>query len=362
MFFCFVFENNFFIVVGFVFFVVGFVVFVQVIVNFYEFFDFFFDFFFIVRQGFGFVCRSLFGGYVVWRMGEVVDGSDFKVDFVVFVEYWFEMCVLIFVVSVVKKGVFFSLGMQQIVVIFGFFQECIIKIVFVNMEFMEKVVYVCDFFVFVEVIMCDSNLFYFCCFDIYFFIFYMNDVFCVVICVVEVVNVQVGEIIVVYIFDVGLNCVVYYEEKNVVMVVGVFYQVLVQVFGWKEGGVGVSLVVKFDEGVVIILKEGVSRVIMMGVGDGLRKMEEFLVVEDGFLVYRQRELLNFLVDKKCVYYCWLEILIVKKYVNCIIYIRIGYFVLGMLCLWFWSEYVIKIWREEEFMIFVGCIIYVLVLI
>lgn len=78
------------------------------------------------------------------------------------------------------------------------------------MVIMEKVIVEKDFEKFVEVIMRDSNLFYVICVDIYLFIFYMNDVLRVVIWVVEVINEKVGRIVVVYIFDVGLNVVIYY--------------------------------------------------------------------------------------------------------------------------------------------------------
>lgn len=49
---------------------------------------------------------------------------------------------------------------------------------------------------------------------------------------------------------------------------------------------GFKFIILFDENVVGLLKVGVSWVIMMGVGEGLVKIDEFFVVEDGILVKR----------------------------------------------------------------------------
>ncbi|KAL2214521.1 diphosphomevalonate decarboxylase [Sarocladium strictum] len=279
-------ENNFPTAAGLASSAAGFAALVQAIANLYELPDSPSDLSLIARQGSGSACRSLFGGYVAWRMGEAADGTDSKADLVAPAEHWPEMRALILVVSAAKKGVSSSSGMQQTVATSGLFQERISKIVPANMDLMEKAVAARDFPAFAEVTMRDSNSFHSCCSDTYPPIFYMNDVSRASIRAVEAVNAQAGETIAAYTFDAGPNCVVYYEEKNAATVVGAFHQALAEVSGWKEGAAGVSSSVKLDEGVAATLRDGVSRVIMTGVGDGPRKTEEFLVAEDGSPVQR----------------------------------------------------------------------------
>ena len=113
----------------------------------------------------------------------------------------------------------------------------------------------------------------------------MNDVSRAAVRAVETVNAQAGKTVAAYTFDAGPNCVVYYLEEDAPTVLGAFAPALAGVTGWKDGGT-VNAVVALDGGLVGALRDGVSRVIMTGVGDGPTKTDEFLVGEDGRPVTR----------------------------------------------------------------------------
>jgi len=234
------------------------------------------------RQGSGSACRSLFGGYVAWRMGDAADGSDSMADQVAEASHWPDMRALILVVSAAKKGVSSTSGMQQTVATSGLFRERITKVVPENMALMEKAIAERDFGLFAEVTMRDSNSFHATCADTYPPIFYMNDVSRAAIRAVEAINAAAGRTVAAYTFDAGPNAVIYYLEKDTEAVVGTFYNLLSDVNGWKSDVVqGLKSPLSFDEGVAGLLKGGVSRIIMTGVGEGPVKTEEYLVAEDG---------------------------------------------------------------------------------
>jgi diphosphomevalonate decarboxylase len=114
----------------------------------------------------------------------------------------------------------------------------------------------------------------------------MNDVSRASIRAVESINSKAGKTIAAYTFDAGPNCVVYYLEEDAPTVLGAFAGVLNGVSGWKEGSAGVKSSVKLEDGVASTLRDGVSRVIMTGVGEGPLKTEEYLIGEDGQPVRR----------------------------------------------------------------------------
>ncbi|KAK5989419.1 Diphosphomevalonate decarboxylase [Cladobotryum mycophilum] len=280
-------ENNFPTAAGLASSAAGFAALVQAIANLYELPDSPSELSLIARQGSGSACRSLFGGYVAWRMGEKEDGTDSMADLVAPASHWPTMRALILVVSAAKKGVSSSSGMQQTVATSGLFQQRITQVVPANMDLMEDAIKNRDFEKFAEVTMRDSNSFHACCADTYPPIFYMNDVSKAAIRAVEAINAQAGKTVAAYTFDAGPNCVVYYLEENAPAVLGAFAPIFVGADGWKEGGVAAaSASAKLDEGLSSALKEGVSRVIMTGVGEGPLKTEEFLVAEDGSTVKR----------------------------------------------------------------------------
>jgi diphosphomevalonate decarboxylase len=281
-------ENNFPTAAGLASSAAGFAALVRAIADLYELPDSPAELSLIARQGSGSACRSLFGGYVAWRMGEADDGSDSRAEQVAEAAHWPEMRALVLVVSAAKKGVSSTSGMQQTVATSGLFRERVSRVVPQHMDAMEKAIKERDFAAFAEVTMRDSNSFHASCADTYPPIFYMNDVSRAAIRAVETINATAGRTVAAYTFDAGPNAVIYYSEKDTEAVVGTFFHVLgADLHGWKDDVVkGLKPTLSLEEGVAGLLKAGVGRIIMTGVGEGPIKTDEYLVDGDGNPVKR----------------------------------------------------------------------------
>lgn len=281
-------ENNFPTAAGLASSAAGFAALVRAIADLYELPDTPSQLSLIARQGSGSACRSVFGGYVAWRMGEKPDGSDSLAEQVAPASAWPDMRAIVLVVSAAKKGVSSSSGMQQTVATSGLFQERIRTVVPDNMAKMEQAIAAQDFAAFAEVTMRDSNSFHATCADTYPPIFYMNDVSRAAVRAVESINAKAGRTVAAYTFDAGPNAVVYYLEKDAGIVLGTFSSILgAGVDGWKGGASpSTEQAAEVDATVAATLKTGVSRIISTGVGEGPIKSEEHLVGEDGEPVKR----------------------------------------------------------------------------
>ncbi|KAL8403913.1 hypothetical protein RB594_008967 [Gaeumannomyces avenae] len=231
----------------------------------------------VARQGSGSACRSLFGGYVAWREGAAADGSDSLAEQVAEAAHWPEMRALVLVASASKKGVSSTSGMQQTVGTSDLFQRRVAEVVPKHMGQMEKAIADRDFASFAEVTMKDSNSFHATCADTYPPIFYMNDTSRAAIRAVEAINAAAGRTVAAYTFDAGPNAVVYYLEQDTELVVGTFAPLLEGVSGWKDGVKALKSSVTLDEAVIGLLKGGISRVIMTGVGGDPVKSEQHLI-------------------------------------------------------------------------------------
>jgi diphosphomevalonate decarboxylase len=240
----------------------------------------------IARQGSGSACRSLFGGYVGWEMGDKEDGSDSLAYQVAPASHWPEMRALILVVSAAKKGVSSTTGMQTTVATSSLFERRAKTVVPQRMKEMEQAIREKNFERFGQLTMMDSNSFHATCLDTFPPIFYMNDVSRAAIRVVEGINEAAGKIVAAYTFDAGPNAVVYYTTEHEKEVAGAFKALLGGKEGWN-GQRGDNIVIngaatqKIDEKASAALKEGVSRVILTGVGEGPMKTEDSLVDEKG---------------------------------------------------------------------------------
>jgi len=274
-------ENNFPTAAGLASSAAGFAALVRAIADLYKLPDGASELSLVARQGSGSACRSLFGGYVAWRMGEAADGSDSRAQQIATAAAWPEMRALILVASAAKKGVASTAGMQQTVATSGLFTKRVSDVAPLNMVAMEEAILGKDFERFAEVTMKDSNSFHATCADTYPPIFYMNDVSRAAIRAVESINTAAGAAVAAYTFDAGPNAVVYYLEKDTACVVGTFARIIGSVDGWKPGVGALASSVELDSVVEATLKGGISRVIMTAVGEGPVESVQHLVQEDG---------------------------------------------------------------------------------
>ncbi|RDW57131.1 diphosphomevalonate decarboxylase MVD1 [Aspergillus mulundensis] len=249
----------------------------------------------IARQGSGSACRSLMGGYVAWRAGELADGSDSLAEEVASQAHWPEMRALILVVSAEKKDVPSTTGMQTTVATSELFATRANAVVPARMTAIERAIQNRDFPTFAEITMRDSNGFHATCLDSWPPIFYMNDVSRAAVRLVHDINNAVGRNVCAYTFDAGPNAVIYYLEKDSEIVAGTFRSILgTELEGWsgpfydavKDIGSGVSLD-QVDSRAVHVLKTGLSRVILTGVGEGPVSVEDHLVGEKGEILSTQ---------------------------------------------------------------------------
>lgn len=286
-------ENNFPTAAGLASSAAGFAALVRAVANLYELPQSARDLSRIARQGSGSACRSLMGGYVAWRTGELADGSDSLAEEVAPAEHWPEMRALVLVVSAEKKDVPSTEGMQTTVNTSELFATRAKSVVPERMTAIEAAIRDRDFPKFAEITMRDSNTFHATCLDSWPPIFYMNDVSRAAVRLVHDINRAVGRTVCAYTFDAGPNAVIYYEEKDSELVAGTVKAILgANTVGWeghfyeKLANVtapGVALE-NIDSRVLDVLKDGVSRVILTGVGEGPISVQEHLVSETGAMV------------------------------------------------------------------------------
>ncbi|KAK1059505.1 diphosphomevalonate decarboxylase [Friedmanniomyces endolithicus] len=233
----------------------------------------------IARQGSGSACRSLFGGYVAWKMGAEKDGSDSAAYEVAPASHWPDMRALILVASAEKKDVSSTAGMQATVKTSELFTHRAQHVVPARMTAMEECIKNRDFATFADLTMKDSNNFHATCLDTSPPIFYMNDTSRAAVRVCEAINTSAGKAICAYTFDAGPNAVVYYLAETEAQVAGIFRSIVGDKTGWDNSpgrAIQAGEVPKGMEIAAEMLEKGVSRVILTAVGDGPRRTEEHL--------------------------------------------------------------------------------------
>ncbi|CAK6954917.1 diphosphomevalonate decarboxylase [Scomber scombrus] len=169
----------------------------------------------IARQGSGSACRSMYGGFVQWIMGQQSGGKDSLAQQVEPETHWPELRILVLVASAERKHVGSTSGMQTSVQ-----TSCLLKhraesVVPGRMEEMNEAVRRRDFTAFAELTMKDSNQFHATCLDTYPPIFYLNSVSHQVIHLVHRYNQHYGETRVAYTFDAGPNAVIFTLQQHV---------------------------------------------------------------------------------------------------------------------------------------------------
>ncbi|CAL1547706.1 unnamed protein product [Lymnaea stagnalis] len=166
------------------------------------------------RQGSGSACRSIYGGFVAWNMGELEDGSDSYAVQVAPEAHWPEMRTLILVVNDQKKDVGSTEGMQTTIETSDLMKHRV-TIMDRRMEAMTEAIKKRDFPTFGKLTMQDSNQLHAVCLDTYPPIFYMTDVSRQVIRLVHAINDIYEEVKVAYTFDAGPNACLYLLEEDV---------------------------------------------------------------------------------------------------------------------------------------------------
>ncbi|KAA1471721.1 Diphosphomevalonate decarboxylase [Dentipellis sp. KUC8613] len=249
----------------------------------------------IARQGSGSACRSLFGGFVAWQMGEKADGSDSYAVEVAPREHWPDIHALICVVSDTKKGTSSTSGMQRTVETSPLLQHRINYVVPERMKAISKAILEKDFDTFARITMQDSNQFHAVALDTDPPIFYMNDVSRSIIALITEYNrasvESGGKIKAAYTYDAGPNAVIYAPKENIKEIVELIYSYFPQTEPFKdpfglfgaEGPKG-KVVDGFNVAVAKPFEAGaVKGLIHTRVGDGPRKLgaEEALLNAEG---------------------------------------------------------------------------------
>ncbi|XP_023100669.1 diphosphomevalonate decarboxylase isoform X1 [Felis catus] len=169
----------------------------------------------VARRGSGSACRSLYGGFVEWQMGERADGKDSVARQVAPESHWPELRVLILVVSAERKLMGSTAGMQTSVETSPLLRFRAEAVVPGRMVEMTHCVRERDFQGFGRLTMKDSNQFHATCLDTFPPISYLSDISRRIVRLVHCFNAHHGQTKVAYTFDAGPNAVVFTLDDTV---------------------------------------------------------------------------------------------------------------------------------------------------
>lgn len=169
----------------------------------------------IARQGSGSACRSLYGGFVRWIMGNNEDGSDSLAVQLADEKHWNDLVILVAVVSSRQKETSSTSGMCESVQTSLLLKHRAEEIVPKRILQMEEAIQNKDFATFASLTCRDSNQFHAVCLDTSPPIFYMNDTSHKIISIVEKWNRAEGTPQVAYTFDAGPNAVLIARDRKV---------------------------------------------------------------------------------------------------------------------------------------------------
>ena len=186
----------------------------------------------IARQGSGSACRSLYGGFVRWDMGDASacpDARDSKAVQVAGEGHWPELVVLIAVASAAKKETGSTDGMQRSVATSALLAHRAAAVVPARLAAMQAAYASRDFGAFARLTMADSNQFHATCLDTYPPVFYMNETSRRVVGLVHRLNGEEGgppgaapaAPIAGYTFDAGPNAVIFTTRAQAARVLAV---------------------------------------------------------------------------------------------------------------------------------------------
>lgn len=175
----------------------------------------------VARRGSGSACRSLYGGFVEWQMGERADGKDSIARQVAPELHWPELRVLILVVSSEKKLTSSTVGMQTSMETSPLLKFRAEELVPARMAEMTHYIKERDFQGFGQLTMKDSNQYHATCLDTFPPICYFNDTSRRIIQLVHRFNTHHGQTKVAYTFDAGPNAVIFTLDDTVAEFVAV---------------------------------------------------------------------------------------------------------------------------------------------
>ncbi|KAG9459002.1 hypothetical protein H6P81_003510 [Aristolochia fimbriata] len=168
----------------------------------------------IARQGSGSACRSLYGGFVKWVMGNDVTGKDSIAVQLASEKHWDDLVIIIAVVSSRQKETSSTTGMRESVETSTLLHHRSKEVVPKRIVQMEEAIANRDFASFSKLTCTDSNQFHAVCLDTCPPIFYMNDTSHKIISYVEKWNQYEGTAQVAYTFDAGPNAVLIARDRK----------------------------------------------------------------------------------------------------------------------------------------------------
>ncbi|XP_014444915.1 diphosphomevalonate decarboxylase [Tupaia chinensis] len=169
----------------------------------------------VARRGSGRACRSLYGGFVEWQMGQQADGKDSVARQVAPESHWPELRVLILVVSAERKPTGSTAGMRTSVETSPLLRFRAESVVPARMAEMIHCIRERDFPGFAQLTMRDSNQFHATCLDTFPPISYLSDTSRRIMHLVHCFNAHHGQTKAAYTFDAGPNAVVFTLDDTV---------------------------------------------------------------------------------------------------------------------------------------------------
>lgn len=179
----------------------------------------------IARMGSGSACRSMHGGFVQWKKGELKNGSDSVAVQVQPSAHWPDMRVLILVVSDSRKKTGSTKGMRGAVETSNLLKYRAETCVPQSIAAIKKAINARDFSTFAEITIRDSNQFHAICLDTFPPCVYMNDVSHAICDFVHKYNEAAGENKIAYTFDAGPNACFYLLAADVPNVLNALHKV-----------------------------------------------------------------------------------------------------------------------------------------
>lgn len=167
----------------------------------------------IARVGSGSACRSMYGGFVKWVMGEKTDGTDSIAVQVQPETHWDDIQILVCVVSSKQKETSSTAGMRESAKTSELLKKRV-HIVPERIKTMEKAIKERDFETFANLTMIDSDDFHAVCKDTTPSIVYLNDVSNSIIKLVQGFNKVSKSTKVAYTFDAGPNACLFVLKKD----------------------------------------------------------------------------------------------------------------------------------------------------